>query len=348
MTPNKHAEFDCLLYFVGKPETELPEARKKWVDSHSVNKFPLIWNDFRDQGYVTMLAEDEPSIGVFNLRLNGFDAQPTDHYMRPFWTSLWDSELRRSSPRFCTGSTPNHMFLLNYTRTFFDAYKNVSKFAFVFGSELTHWNNNPGEYMDSDFVDLLKYLQAAGHLKNTLLIVFADHGARYSAVRNTVQGKLEERLPMMSLVFPDQFKQKYPLLHRNLINNSDKLATPFDIYETLKHVLFIDKTWTNYEHIMQKQKVPRGISLLHPIPRNRTCAMAEIQLHWCTCLKQVELHPGDIHVQKSITAVIKQINAETEFLRGQCAELSLKKVHSAFLLIPNEQVCCISIFLHFV
>ena len=322
---------------LGKPEVELPEARKKQILSEYCNKFPLIWNDFRDHRYVTMFVEDEPSISTFNLRLNGFDAQPTDHYMRPFWTSLWESDLRSSSPRFCTGNVPNHMFLLNYTRSFFDAYKNVSKFAFVFGSELTHWNNNPGEYMDDDFVEFLKYLQGSGHLKNTLLIVMADHGARYSAVRKTVQGKLEERLPMMSLTFPDWFKQKYPHLYKNLMNNSDRLATPFDIYETLKHVLHI-VTSTKIDRISDKHKVQRGISLLHPIPRNRTCAMAEVQMHWCTCLKQVEIHSGDVHVRKSVGALLRQINDETAFVRDQCVELSLKRVHSAYLLIPNEQV----------
>ena len=285
-----------------------------------------------------MFAEDEPSIGAFNLRLNGFNEPPTDHYMRPFWLSLWDSELRSSSPRFCTGNVPNHIFLLNYTRSFFDAYRNVSKFAFVFGSELTHWNNNPGEYMDTDFVNLIKYLQTVGHLKNTLLIVFADHGARYSTVRKTVQGKLEERLPMMSFIFPDWFKEKYPHLHKNLRENSDRLTTPFDIYETVKHVLHISRSQTELDYNVAKGKIPRGISLLHPIPRDRTCAMADIQMHWCTCLKQVEVHSSDVHVQRSVTAVISLINKETGFVRDQCAQLTLKRVQSAFLLIPNEQV----------
>lgn len=284
-----------------------------------------------------MFAEDEPSIGVFNLRLNGFDEQPTDHYMRPFWQSLWESELRRSSPRFCTGDIPNHMFLLNYTRSFFETYKNISKFAFVFGSELTHWNNNPGEYMDSDLVDLLQHLRTSGHLRNTILVAFADHGARYSAVRKTVQGKLEERLPMMSFTLPDWFKRKYPLLYKNLKENSDRLTTPYDIYETLKHVLHINKDEIKHWY-RSGQTVPRGISLLHPVPLNRTCSMAGIQMHWCTCLKQLEIHTSDVHVQKCIAAVIAMVNKKTDFVRSHCAQLTMKRVLSAFLLIPNEQV----------
>ena len=293
-----------------------------------------------------MFAEDEPSIGVFNLRLNGFNEQPTDHYMRPFWQALWDSELRTSSPKFCTGDSPNHMFLLNYTKSFFDNYRNVSKFGFVFGSELTHWNNNPGEYMDTDLVDLIRYLRTEGHLKNTLLILFGDHGARYSVARKTVQGKLEERLPMMSFSFPDWFKEKHPHLLKNLRENSDRLTTPFDIHETIKHVLHISRSQTEYEkdYNVSKGIKPRGISLLHPVPRDRTCAMADIQLHWCTCLKQEEVHSSDVHVQKSVAAVIAMINKETELVKDQCARLMLKRVHSAFLLIPNEQVFITRVF----
>ena len=65
---------------------------------------------------------------------------------------------------------------------------------------------------DQDFFDFLQYLKTNGHLNNTLLIVMGDHGSRYSEVRQTTQGKLEERLPMMSLTFPDNFKVFHCLL----------------------------------------------------------------------------------------------------------------------------------------
>ena len=51
---------------------ELPEVRRNKIDSEHVDVYPLIWKKFRDKGYATLYAEDEPSIGAFNLRLNGF------------------------------------------------------------------------------------------------------------------------------------------------------------------------------------------------------------------------------------------------------------------------------------
>jgi hypothetical protein len=50
-----------------------------------VDEYPLVWNDYKEQGYATLFAEDEPSIATFNLRFTGFQEPPTDHYMRPFW-----------------------------------------------------------------------------------------------------------------------------------------------------------------------------------------------------------------------------------------------------------------------
>ena len=320
------------MVILGKTELELPDVRRDILGTSDVDVFPLIWKKFKNLGYATMLAEDEPSIGMFNLRMNGFDQQPTDHYMRPFWLALWESEIRKASPRFCTGNVPNHMYLLDYTKDFFDKYSNVSKFAFVFSSELTHWDNNPGEYADTDLVEFLEYFKKKGYLDNTVVILYADHGARYSRVRNTVQGKMEERLPMLSLTFPKQFKQKYPQLYKNLQKNSNRLTTPFDIHETLLHTLHLDR---NKPH---KDKMGRAFSLLEKVPANRTCSSAHIDMHWCTCLKQFELDSSDAHVQKSARALVQVINKETEKVRDQCAKLKFKAIQHAYLVVPNEKV----------
>ena len=57
----------------------------------------------------------------------------------------------------------------------------------------------------------------------------------------SVQGKLEERLPLMTFTFPEWFKDKHARLYRNLEKNKDRLTTPFDIYETLRDLLDIKR-----------------------------------------------------------------------------------------------------------
>ena len=62
-------------------------------------------------------------------------------------------------------------------------YKDVPKFGLGFSGDLTHADNNPGQFIDADLAKTLRYLKDNGHLDNTLLIVMGDHGARYSGVR---------------------------------------------------------------------------------------------------------------------------------------------------------------------
>ena len=62
-------------------------------------------------------------------------------------------------------------------------YKDTPKFGLGFTGDLTHADNNPGQYIDKDLKRTLRWLKDNGHFENTLLIVMGDHGARYSKVR---------------------------------------------------------------------------------------------------------------------------------------------------------------------
>lgn len=68
----------------------------------------------------------------------------------------------------------------------------------------------------------------------------SDHGHRFADIRNTIQGKQEERLPFFSFTFPSWFKAKYSRVYNNFIKNKDRLVTPFDIYSTLKSVIHLE------------------------------------------------------------------------------------------------------------
>lgn len=63
---------------------------------------------------------------------------------------------------------------------------------------------------------------------------------RFASVRNTQQGKLEERMPFFSFVLPKWFDRKYLKMASNMRKNTKRLTTPFDIYSTLMSVLHRD------------------------------------------------------------------------------------------------------------
>lgn len=81
-----------------------------------------------------------------------------------------------------------------------------------------------------------------GKLLHMLITVFEINFCsfiRFAEIRNTFQGKLEERLPFFSFTFPPWFKTKYKRAYDNFKGNLKTLVTPFDIHATLKSVLHL-------------------------------------------------------------------------------------------------------------
>lgn len=267
---------------------------------------------------------------MFNFHLNGFEHAPTDHYMRPFWLAVDDYEKQKLGKRTnCLGGQSKQKVILNYLTDFFDKYKNLPKFAFAFSGE---HDNQPAEQSDEDLLDFLKSMRRNRNFNNTLLIVMSDHGARYNGNRHSIEGKLEERLPMMSFVLPPWFRKKYPNLMKNLQSNADRLTTPFDLYYTIWSVLDIEltKQKTHYHH--------RGISLFKEIPLNRTCVSAGVDPHWCTCQQYKDADEEKPEVQRAARLIVEYINELTEDNREKCSLLKLKAIVDAKMITPNDEV----------
>ena len=253
----------------GQTQLELPEVSKGGKNSTYVDIYPLIWDDYAKNGYVTMFAEDTPTIATFNLKLNGFDKQPTDHYMRNLWNAV---KVKHN----CLGSRPVHRVMLDYLMDYMTKYRDVPHFGFSFLVGLTHDNINPLKLMDYDLYRFMSYAKQDGLLNNTIILLFGDHGSRYAQIRQSLQGKLEERLPFFSITMPDWIARRYPGLYANLVKNKNRLLTPFDAHETLKSVLHYSVKPGNGKR--------RGLSIFNEIPKVRTCADAHIAPHWCSCL----------------------------------------------------------------
>ena len=198
-----------LPILTGKTEWELPEARRSHADAKPVDGHPWIWKDFKKLGYVTQYAEDRCNIGTFTYRMLGFKDQPVDHYMRTYF--LEAEKLGGNSRRLCTGSLPRHSIFLNYASDLYRTYTpRTRKFSFLFQSELSHDSINSLQVADDDIVDFLKDMNRRGHLDDTLLILMSDHGARFTSVRQSVQGNYNELSVCLSVclsVYPHLLRE---------------------------------------------------------------------------------------------------------------------------------------------
>lgn len=83
---------------------------------------------------------------------------------------------------------------------------------------------------------------------------------RFAEIRNTLQGKQEERLPYFSFVFPLWFKKVYPEAYANFLHNTRYLTTPFDIHKTLENIL-------NFETPKIGDRHQRAISLFDKVDK---------------------------------------------------------------------------------
>lgn len=171
-----------------------------------------------------------------------------------------------------------------------------------------------------------------GYLNNTLLIVMGDHGWRYGDFRQTVQGKLEERLPFFTMTFPKWFKEKYPELDKNLKINTQRLTSWYDSYATLNHILTYPK---------EPDGVVNGKSLLTEIPAVRSCKDAHIPSHWCPCLQWTAVDSVHNHVQRAVSEAVRymnDLNMREPLAVKHCASLALSQVKHSEVETPSNEV----------
>jgi Protein of unknown function (DUF229) len=88
---------------------------------------------------------------------------------------------------------------------------------------------------------------------NTMVVIGGDHGPRYGNYRQTLDGKLEERLPMLTYLLPKTLTKRFPKLAENMRANSKRLATPFDLHATLRHAMRLYSTIDDEHEIVYKE-----------------------------------------------------------------------------------------------
>jgi len=315
----------------GMYETDLPEGRQGYDNSAPIDQWPWLMKLYKDHGYVTMMAEDDPSMGAFNLRLRGFEEPPAHHYARPFWLALEDNH-ERDEKGLCSRSTFMVNYTLDYVLSYFASYPENLKFAFSFMSYITHARPNFLSFADNELQRVLSTFVKQKYHENTVIVIFGDHGSRNDDVRNTMQGKLEERLPWLSISVPAWLEEKYPDITSALEHNQHIISSPFDLHATLHHVL-------TYPKEPQGEKTQ---SLFTKLKHTRICSKAGIGEHWCPCLEFKDENITSPHVIGGAEMAVKYINDvilnRTDLLRTSCERIQLKKILKAESFKPNEKL----------
>lgn len=325
--PNAAAALTGKRVLVAGYESELPDD----MSQSFFDDWPLIWNNFRNSGYVTYYAEDYPNFNLFQYTSNGFKVKPTDHYFRPYWVQLWGSFLHRRSTHLCYANSPKHLLQLNYLEQFLNKYgPNVPKFSFNWLTELGHDWLGQIALGDDNFADFFRKMKPS--LNNTILVVFSDHGHRFDTIRESVIGRIEERMPFCAISLPRWMKSKYPLMYSNLKTNSKMLTTPFDLHATLTDILR-----NNFTDVNKALRLStRGMSLFRPIAKSRNCFSAGVPEEFCVCQEETPVNTSDEKVIVAANKLVDHVNSLLFNVSSLCAKLYLTSVRNAQTFLPNS------------
>ncbi|ESO93710.1 hypothetical protein LOTGIDRAFT_93092, partial [Lottia gigantea] len=314
----------------GKFVEELPWDENKRMEPF--DKYNFIWKNFSAAGYPTLYAEDAPKMAIFTYLKRGFYQPPADFYNRAFSNAMEKHLSMWNNDHQCVGDRLETDLILDYTRDLARAFPKHPHFAFSFITRLTHDVLSNAVLADEVYHNRLQEFERQGIFNSSVVFLFSDHGLRFGSFRETYIGKLEERLPMVYVIFPKWFSKKYPEIHSNLVKNMNRLTTPFDIYETLKDILYFRGRPTGFVDVKQ-----RGISLFEEIPKSRTCDHAGILPHWCVCMNQMELPVTDKFSRLSVKYLVSYINKKLSRYRDRCATLVLGHIKSVHVVKNNDQ-----------
>lgn len=313
-----------------------PETAKEHVcdtdNDGCLDELPMIWKYFRNASYLTAYAEDESSSNTFTYLKPGFNKKPTDYYFRPFLRALEMKLENYKCPgcymTYCYGRRLANSYVYDYCKQFMQ--RHVAKrpiWGMFWSNHFSHDDYFMPSAMEQKVLgDLLGY-RSDGAFEHTIMIFFADHGARFGKLLSLAEGYLEERLPMMFIYLPPWFREQYPQYTEALALNQHRLSSNFDLHNTLKHIIELGGT-PDGPALPRSYDCPTCHSLFYPIAENRTCAAAGIAEHWCTCQPYRRLNDA-LWTDRIAMRVIERMNVYfvEKNLSSLCSNLSLHYVH---------------------
>ncbi|XP_023023665.2 uncharacterized protein isoform X1 [Leptinotarsa decemlineata] len=294
-----------------------------------MNHCRFVWDAFRASGYTTAYAEDECAISTFNYDRPGFQDPPTDFYYHPYFlASETLPTKKRYDMTFCSGPETSAERMLNIAKDFVVSFKQVPNFGLFWMNSFSHDNVNLPSAMDEAVLGFLSDGDLVSSLHNTIVLVFSDHGFRFGDIRYTHSGWLEERLPFIYIYIPDDFRKRFPEKYSNFLVNTERLTTPYDVFNTFQDILEIG----NSSYVAARSHgCPNCRSLFQELPENRTCHDVSIDQHWCTCNGHHYVNSNGTLVRLIGEFIVDEVNKLKNTFEEKwfCANFAVKKIKSA-------------------
>jgi hypothetical protein len=139
--------------------------------------------------------------------------------------------------RRCINGKHVHKHVLDYVRQY---WKNYNEFGKIVHIPFQEGHEGTGEVirtLDPDLAGFIRELEATGELEKTVIVLTSDHGSHMGPYfMATEMGEFEQKLPLLFMIYPKWFLDKYPEFRQNLRDNEQKLVVHYDTHWTLRHL----------------------------------------------------------------------------------------------------------------
>ena len=255
------------------------------------NRMISIVKDLKKLGYITCNAQDvchKELMGIQKSKQYSyieFDheyASPNcDPNIYSFGYGFFGGE--NGILRKCLYGKENIEYTFEYSKKFWKAYKTNKKFLRIVNTYAHEYSGEKMKYTDEATFNFLNDLFSENQLKNTTIFLAGDHGFALMGVYkllNPNDWKIEKSLPILIILIPDKKNVSYEMQYTEIHKNQQTLITPFDIYYTIRHIIY----GNNYKNNLSKKRHNEGESLFKYInSKKRNCKKYK-QMHDCKCI----------------------------------------------------------------
>ena len=242
------------------------------------NRMISIVKDLKKLGYITCNAQDvchKELMGV--AELENYTYIEFDHeYATPncdpniytFGYGLFGGE--NGLLRKCLYGKENIEYTLEYGKQFWKAYKNNKKFLRIVNTYAHEYSGEKVKYTDEATFNFLNDLFLTNQLKNTTIFLAGDHGFALMGiykVLNPNDWDIEKFMPFFVMIVPDLKNKSLEEQYSEILKNQQILITPFDIYYTIRHIIY-GNTYKNNLFPEQNNEGESLFKYINPMERN--------------------------------------------------------------------------------
>ena len=261
------------------------------VNFNNKNTIISIVKDMKNLGYITCNVQDvcQKELMVLGKKKYYYFIEFDHEYVAPSCDpNIFNSGYGLFSgengiTRKCLYGKESIEHAFEYGKNFWKAYNNNKKFLRIVNTYGHEYIGEKSKYADDALYNFLHDLYISEQMKKTTLFLVGDHGNLLMGIYELFKPndfEIEKNFPIFIIINPDVENISYNEQYSEIYKNQQNFITPFDIYFTLREIIYGNK----YKDNLLKEQINNGESLFKYInPKSRSCKNY-IQMKNCLCI----------------------------------------------------------------